>query len=88
MGSKSSRQEILTYLDTLLDVSRYPDYCPNGLQVEGNNEITHIVSGVTASQALIEAAIEQGADALLVHHGYFWKGESPTIVFNVYLNRV
>lgn len=75
----SSRQEILTHLDTLLDVGRYRDYCPNGLQVEGGDEITHIVSGVTASQALIEAAIEQGADALLVHHGYFWKGESPTI---------
>ena len=80
MSSKSNnRQEILSYLESLLDVGRYRDYCPNGLQVEGRDEITHIVSGVTASQALIEAAVEQGADALLVHHGYFWKGESPTI---------
>jgi len=75
----SSRQEILAYLDTLLNVAQYRDYCPNGLQVEGRNEITHIVSGVTASQALIEAAIEQKADALLVHHGYFWKGEAQSI---------
>ncbi|MCK4743070.1 MAG: Nif3-like dinuclear metal center hexameric protein [Sulfuriflexus sp.] len=78
-STQCTRQEIITYLETLLDVGGYRDYCPNGLQVEGRNEITHIVSGVTASQALIEAAIEQGADALLVHHGYFWKGESPTI---------
>jgi len=78
-GKRNSRQEILTYLENLLDVGRYRDYCPNGLQVEGRDEISHIVSGVTASQALIEAAIQQGADALLVHHGYFWKGESPTI---------
>jgi len=75
----ANRQEIVTYLETLLDVGRYRDYCPNGLQVEGSAEITHIVSGVTASQALIEAAIEQGADALLVHHGYFWKGEEQSI---------
>jgi len=75
----SSRQEILAYLDTLLNVAQYSDYCPNGLQVEGSDEIAHIVSGVTASQALIEAAIEQKADALLVHHGYFWKGEAQSI---------
>jgi len=74
-----SRQKVVTYLDTLLEVSRYRDYCPNGLQVEGCADLEHIVSGVTASQALIEAAIEQGADALLVHHGYFWKGETPSI---------
>jgi len=79
MAGKANTQEMLAYLDTLLDVSRYHDYCPNGLQVEGRAEIKHIVSGVTASQALIESAIEQGADALLVHHGYFWKGEAPNI---------
>jgi len=55
------------------------DYCPNGLQVEGRAEVSRIVSGVTASQALIEAAIEAQADVLLVHHGYFWKGENPCI---------
>lgn len=55
------------------------DYCPNGLQVEGCSDIQKIVTGVTASQALIDAAIERQADAILVHHGYFWKGESPVI---------
>lgn len=74
-----NRQEIASYIDSLLEVSRYRDYCPNGLQVEGREAIGHIVSGVTASQALIDAAIAAGADALLVHHGYFWKGENATI---------
>jgi dinuclear metal center YbgI/SA1388 family protein len=55
------------------------DYCPNGLQVEGKKEVLKIITGVTASQALIDAAIEKNADALLVHHGYFWKGESESI---------
>ncbi|CAG9296681.1 Nif3-like dinuclear metal center hexameric protein [Celerinatantimonas diazotrophica] len=55
------------------------DYCPNGLQVQGRSEIKKIVTGVTASQALIDAAIEREADAVLVHHGYFWKGESPVL---------
>lgn len=55
------------------------DYCPNGLQVQGRGEIKKIVTGVTASQALIEAAVERNADAILVHHGYFWKGESPVL---------
>lgn len=55
------------------------DYCPNGLQVEGRSTIQRVVTGVTASEALIDAAIEQQADAILVHHGYFWKGESPVL---------
>lgn len=75
----TDRQDITRYIDELLKVGQFQDYCPNGLQVEGRNIIAHIVSGVTASQALIEAAIEQQADALLVHHGYFWKGEEPCI---------
>lgn len=75
----TDRQNITRYIDELLNVSQFNDYCPNGLQVEGCTEIAHIVSGVTASQALIEAAIEQQADVLLVHHGYFWKGEEPCI---------
>jgi len=75
----STRQSIVSYLDNLLDVDRYHDYCPNGLQIEGSEQVHQIVSGVTASQALIEAAIEQGADTLLVHHGYFWKGETAAI---------
>lgn len=72
-------QQIIDYCDTLLCVADYQDYAPNGLQVEGRVEVRSIVSGVTASQALIDAAIEREADLLLVHHGYFWKGESPTI---------
>ena len=75
----TDRQEITLHIDELLNVSQFKDYCPNGLQIEGRSDIQHIVSGVTASQALIEAAIEQQADALLVHHGYFWKGEEPCI---------
>ena len=73
------RQELLTYLNQFLDITRFHDYAPNGLQVEGKEEIQKIVLGVTASLALIEAAKEQQADLLLVHHGWFWKGESPTI---------
>ena len=74
-----SRLELLAFLDKTLQPSKIKDYCPNGLQVEGNEQIKHIVTGVTASQALIDAAIEVGADAILVHHGYFWKGENQTI---------
>ncbi|MHA2715252.1 Nif3-like dinuclear metal center hexameric protein [Vibrio owensii] len=55
------------------------DYAPNGMQVEGKSEVKRIVTGVTASQALIDKAIELEADALLVHHGYFWKGEPESI---------
>ena len=62
-----------------LNVAEINDYCPNGLQVEATAEANKIVCGVTASQALIEAAIEHEADTLIVHHGYFWKGESQTI---------
>ncbi len=72
-------QPLVDYCDELLDARQFRDYCPNGLQVEGRAEIRHIVSGVTASRALIEAAGEHRADALLVHHGYFWKGESPVL---------
>lgn len=65
--------------DRYLDAARISDYCPNGLQVEGRPQVRRIVSGVTASQALIEAAIEVEADVLLVHHGFFWKGENPCV---------
>lgn len=71
--------ELVQYCDTLLDVGAYQDYCPNGLQIEGRAEVRSIVAGVSASQALIDAALEQGADLLLVHHGYFWKGEAGPI---------
>lgn len=73
------RDELARYLDETLETARFRDYCPNGLQVEGRAEVQRIVAGVTASQALIEAAIERRADALLVHHGWFWKGEDGRI---------
>lgn len=73
------REELRTYLDTLLEASRFRDYCPNGLQVEGRAELQHVVCGVTASQALIDAAIERNADAILVHHGWFWKSEDGRV---------
>ncbi|PVZ16094.1 MULTISPECIES: Nif3-like dinuclear metal center hexameric protein [unclassified Pseudomonas] len=65
--------------DRYLNAASIQDYCPNGLQVEGRPQVMRIVSGVTASQALVDAAIEARADLLLVHHGYFWKGENPCI---------
>ncbi|MBB1350013.1 MULTISPECIES: Nif3-like dinuclear metal center hexameric protein [unclassified Pseudoalteromonas] len=73
------RREFNQLLNDILKPHLIKDFCPNGLQVEGTNEIKKIVTGVTASQALIEAAIEQQADAILVHHGFFWKGESQPI---------
>jgi dinuclear metal center YbgI/SA1388 family protein len=73
------RTEIETHLQTMLDVGRFRDYGPNGLQVEGKPEVLKIVSGVTASLALIEAAIEAKADAILVHHGLFWKGHDGRV---------
>lgn len=73
------RQTLIAHLDKLLEPEQFKDYCPNGLQVSGRSNIQHIVTGVTASQALIDAAIELGADTLLVHHGYFWKGEDSRI---------
>lgn len=73
------REELLEYLDGLLMPGKFRDYCPNGLQVEGRSEISRIVSGVTASQALLDAAVERDADAIVVHHGYFWKGEDGRV---------
>ena len=74
-----AREDLRVYLDTLLDAARFRDYCPNGLQVEGRESVRNVVCGVTASQALIEVAIERGADALLVHHGWFWKAEDGRV---------
>ena len=71
--------KLIEDLNTLLNAPAIKDYCPNGLQVAGNAQIKSIVTGVTACQALINAAIERQADAILVHHGYFWKGETPNI---------
>lgn len=71
--------ELVAALDVHLKVDDFKDYCPNGLQVEASRTIKKIVTGVTASQALIDQAIAVKADALLVHHGYFWKGEAETL---------
>ncbi|OCQ20468.1 Nif3-like dinuclear metal center hexameric protein [Pseudoalteromonas luteoviolacea] len=73
------RKKLVNQLTELLKPFQINDYCPNGLQVEGKDEIKKVVTGVTASQALIDAAIDKQADAILVHHGYFWKGEDQTI---------
>ena len=72
--------EIVTFCDRELAVETFDDYCPNGLQVEGRQEVGRIVSGVTASQALIDAAIADDADLVLVHHGYFWRGEAQPLI--------
>ncbi|MDO6427791.1 Nif3-like dinuclear metal center hexameric protein [Thalassotalea sp. 1_MG-2023] len=71
--------EFEQYLNALLKPEQIKDYCPNGLQIAGTNHIQKVVTGVTANQALIERAIEEKADALIVHHGYFWKNESYVI---------
>lgn len=73
------RAELESELTRLLQPELFRDYCPNGMQVQGKNEISKLVTGVTASAALIESALDAGADCLLVHHGYFWKGEDQTI---------
>ncbi|MDP3652557.1 MAG: Nif3-like dinuclear metal center hexameric protein [Rhodoferax sp.] len=75
----TSRQDLCTALDGLLQPERFKDFCPNGLQVEGQSEVRKIVSGVTASVALIEAAIAARADTLLVHHGLFWRGHDGRV---------
>ena len=84
MHSKNStlavtRHELLSQLDALLTPTTFRDHGPNGLQVEGTPEIRHIVTGVTASLALISAAIDAGADAVLVHHGLFWRGQDGCV---------
>ncbi len=61
---------LASWLDDTLQAARFKDYCPNGLQVEGRSEVGHIITGVTASEALLRAAVERGADAVLVHHGW------------------
>ena len=73
------REELVGYLDGLLDSQRFKDYSPNGLQVEGAGDVRRIVAGVTANQALIDAAMQSDADTLLVHHGWFWRGEDGRI---------
>lgn len=73
-------QKLTQYTNSYLQIERFRDYCPNGLQVEGSDNIQKIISGVTASQALLDEACSENADAIIVHHGYFWKNEDPRIV--------
>jgi len=79
-GGTVSRDELSRHLSTYLDIRRFKDVALNGLQVAGRDTIAHIVVGVTANKALIDAAIEAKADAVIVHHGLFWKGDSPALV--------
>jgi dinuclear metal center YbgI/SA1388 family protein len=72
--------ELSRYLEHCLQPDQFRDYCPNGLQVEGRPRVARLATGVTASQSLLDQAIAWGADAILVHHGYFWNGEAPQIV--------
>jgi dinuclear metal center YbgI/SA1388 family protein len=72
--------ELRDYNASLLQTNLFKDYCPNGVQVEGRAEVRRIATGVTASQLVLNEAIEWGADAILVHHGYFWRNEEATIV--------
>ncbi|MDN2663096.1 Nif3-like dinuclear metal center hexameric protein [Psychromonas sp. 14N.309.X.WAT.B.A12] len=82
-----NNRKLANKLDQFLEIHQFKDYCPNGLQIEGKEQVKKIVTGVTANQALIDAAIELNADAILVHHGYFWKGEAQQIVGMKY-NRI
>jgi dinuclear metal center YbgI/SA1388 family protein len=75
-----STAELALWLNHTLQPGRFRDYCPNGLQVEGKATIGHIITGVTASQALLREAVKRRADAILVHHGWFWKNENPCVV--------
>lgn len=72
--------EIIQACETLLEPHQLRDYCPNGLQVAGKPSVTKLITGVTACQQLLDAAVSANADAILVHHGYFWKGEDPCVV--------
>ena len=72
--------DLAKWCNEYLHIDNFKDYCPNGLQVDAAQPIRHIVTGVTACEALIDQAIELKADAILVHHGYFWKGEDPELV--------
>ena len=74
-----ARDALTRYLDELLKPETFKDYCPNGLQVEGRSQITRVICGVTANQALLDLAVTERADAILVHHGWFWRGESGAV---------
>ncbi|ABK89964.1 Nif3-like dinuclear metal center hexameric protein [Francisella tularensis subsp. novicida] len=73
-------KELENYLNTYFAIEQFKDYCPNGLQVQGDRDIKKVITAVTACQKLIDQAIAENADAIVVHHGYFWKGENYPIV--------
>ncbi len=72
--------DIANYIASVLETGRFRDYAPNGIQVEGRAEVGKLASAVTASQHVLEAATAWGADALIVHHGYFWRNENPALI--------
>ncbi len=74
-----NNKELEKYINNYLNISKFEDYCPNGLQIEGRSDIGKIISGVSANQDLIDQAIDEKADAILVHHGFFWKGEEQVL---------
>lgn len=74
-----NNKKLANKLDQFLEIHQFKDYCPNGLQIEGKTEVKKIITGVTACQELIDIACAENADAILVHHGFFWKGEAPEI---------
>ncbi|SMN15215.1 FIG137478: Hypothetical protein YbgI [uncultured Candidatus Thioglobus sp.] len=74
-----NNKELEKYINNYLNIAKFEDYCPNGLQIEGKSDIGKIISGVSANQALIDQAIDEKADAILVHHGFFWKGEDQVL---------
>lgn len=82
-----TRRELQSYLATLLSIDTFADYAPNGLQIEGRETIERVITGVSANQALIDEAVRRSADALLVHHGFFWKNE-PRVLTGIRAKRV
>ena len=78
--NKVDSRVLASWLDDTLQAARFKDYCPNGMQVEGRSEVGHIITGVTASEALLRAAVERGADAVLVHHGWLWRNEDRRVI--------
>lgn len=74
------RGQLMRHLDELLEAARLRDYCPNGLQVEGAARLRRVLTGVSACQALLDVAVARAADAVLVHHGWFWRGEDVRVV--------
>ena len=78
--NKVDSRVLANWLDDTLQAARFKDYCPNGMQVEGRSEVAHIITGVTASEALLRAAVERGADAVLVHHGWMWRNEDRRVI--------